>query len=365
MLADIHSGARRPIDCVRESAPREPDGSAPHAAAGGALSPIPGFVTADVATIRELARARHFAASHLSVLISGESGTGKELLAEGVHLASPRAARPWVPVNCGALPPSLEEAELFGARRGAFTGAVADRVGLIEEASGGTLFLDEVGEMGPATQAKLLRVLEQGEVRRLGENRVRKVDVRIVAATNRTLEARIRAGTFREDLYYRLCGAPIHVPPLRERPDDVPLLVAHLLGQLSRRYGGSVGVEPGVTRALRRRRWPGNVRQLRNEVERAAIIARAEDRAVRICDFAAEPERSREDGFSERVAAFERGLILDALRTANGNRTLAARLLGGMKRTTLIGKIRRLGIDGESEGGGGAPPASLNGAGGA
>lgn len=327
------------------------------ASARAALSSVPGFVTGDLTTIRMLHRARHFAASHLPVLLLGESGTGKELLALGIHRLSPRAGGAWVAVNCGALPESLEEAELFGARRGAFTGAVGDRVGLVEEATGGTLFLDEVGEMGAATQAKLLRFLEQGEIRRLGENRVRRLDVRIVAATNRELEARVGDGTFREDLYYRLCGAPLRVPPLRERPDDVPLLVSHIIGRFARRYEARLDVEPGVVDELRRRPWPGNVRQLRNEVERAAVLAVAEQRKIAVDDFPAAFASVATSGFVERVASFERTLIVEALEAADGNRTLAARLLGGVARTTLIGKMRRLGIEPRRANGDGASAA--------
>ena len=293
-----------------------------------------------------LRRARDYARSHLPVLIEGPSGTGKELLAEGVHRLSARRHGPWIAVNCGALPAGLLESELFGVRKGAFTGASQDRVGLIESAHDGTLFLDEVGEMEGPTQAKLLRFLEQGEIRRLGENDVRRVDVRVVAATNRELRARAREGQFRPDLYYRLCGAPLHVPPLVERPQDIPLLLGHILDRLAARYAVRPEIDADVAAGLRRRPWPGNVRQLRNEVERAAVIAWAERRAIALSDFPRHDDDALEEdtSFTRRVAAYERALIVEALERSGWNKTQAARHLGGIKRTTLIGKMQRLGI---------------------
>ncbi len=312
----------------------------------GVASPIPGFVTCDRRTFDMLRRARDYARSHLPVLIEGPSGTGKELLAEGVHRLSARRRGPWIAVNCGALPAGLLESELFGVRRGAFTGASNDRVGLIESADDGTLFLDEVGEMEAPTQAKLLRFLEQGEIRRLGENDVRRVDVRVVAATNRDLRSRSREGTFRADLFYRLCGAPLTVPPLVERPQDIPLLVAHILDRLASRHGVRPEIDAEVAPGLRRRRWPGNVRQLRNEVERAAVVAWAERRTISLGDFPRHEDDLAPEGpsFTRRVAAYERALIVEALERSGWNKTRAAHYLGGLKRTTLIGKMRRLGI---------------------
>ncbi len=318
-------------------------------AGAAASTPIPGFVTADPATFVLLKQARHFARSHLPVLIEGESGTGKELMAAGIHNLSGRRTAAWVPVNCGALPAGLQEGELFGARRGAYTGATADRAGLIESAHGGTLFLDEVGEMSPATQAKLLRFLEQGEIRRLGENHVRRVDVRVVAATNRDLRQAVSRGGFRTDLYYRLCGAPLHIPPLRDRIGDVRLLIRYFLGRLERRYAIRVRMERGTPDALMRLTWPGNVRQLKNEVERAAVLAAAESREILAVDFHAEEAAGCNGSLAARVAAFERGLILEALDRTGWNRTRAAEFLGGVKRTTLIGRMRRLGITGPTE----------------
>jgi len=309
-----------------------------------AASPIPGFVTCDPLALSVLKRARDYASSDLPVLIQGASGTGKELLAEAIHRISGRTGA-WVPVNCGALPAGLQESELFGVRRGAFTGAAADRMGLIEEANAGTLFLDEVGEMEPSTQAKLLRFLEQGEIRRLGENRVRRVEVRIVAATNRNLPDRVEAGKFRIDLYYRLCGAPLVIPSLDDRPADIPLLLRFFAHRYETRYGVKLTLEPSLTSELQRLGWPGNVRQLRNETERAAVIAEAERRPIGIADYPRVIAPIGASSFDARVAAFERRLILDALERARWNKTRAAAYLGGLKRTTLIGKMQRLGIE--------------------
>ncbi|MCW8141069.1 MAG: sigma-54-dependent Fis family transcriptional regulator, partial [Planctomycetota bacterium] len=207
------------------------------------------------------------------VVIEGESGTGKELVARAIHARSPRAQGPLVAVNCGAIPEALVEAELFGHVKGSFTGAHADRAGLIEAADGGTLFLDELGELPLDAQAKLLRVLESGEVRRVGSGDVRTVDVRVVAATNRDLKRAIVEGGFREDLFYRLAVFRLRLPPLRERPQDVPRLVAHTLTTLGR---PDAIVEPEAMRVLVGRRWPGNVRELKNVLERALALSGGE-----------------------------------------------------------------------------------------
>jgi Nif-specific regulatory protein len=214
------------------------------------------------------------AASPIAVLIEGETGTGKELVARGIHQASARAEAPFVAVNCAALPEPLLESQLFGHRRGAFTGATQDHRGFFEAASGGTILLDEVGDMPPAMQAKLLRVLQEGEVVPVGDTRVRRVDVRIVSATNSDLRAAVAARSFREDLYYRLAAFPIRIPPLRDRREDIPLLVGHMLGIAAARHHKTIpGVAQPALDLLVAFDWPGNIRELQNEIERAVALA--------------------------------------------------------------------------------------------
>jgi two-component system, NtrC family, response regulator AlgB len=219
-----------------------------------------------------MALAKQVAASNISVLIEGESGTGKELLARLIHQESDRGGRPFVTVNCGALPHALLESELFGHVRGAFTGAVKDRQGRFEAADGGTVFLDEVGELEPSTQVKLLRFLQSKEFERVGESVTRKVDVRILAATNRNLEEAVKGGSFREDLFYRLNAVRLKLPPLRERTGDIPLLVQHFLGK----FGARGEIADEALMALQAYPWKGNVRELENVIERAAILSRNE-----------------------------------------------------------------------------------------
>lgn len=215
------------------------------------------------------------AESPIPVLLQGETGTGKELIARGIHGNGPRYEGPFVAVNCAALNEALLESELFGHRRGAFTGAIADHKGLFEAASGGTIFLDEVGEMAPSLQAKLLRVLEESEIMPVGETRARKVDVRVISATNRDLNDECESGRFRSDLFFRLATFPIHLPPLRERREDIPILARSALGVAAMRHGKRVaGFTPEVLDALSRFHWPGNVRELRNEIQRAVALVR-------------------------------------------------------------------------------------------
>ena len=268
------------------------------------------------------------------VLITGESGTGKELLARRIHRRSKRAAKPFVAINCAALPETLAESELFGHERGAFTGADRQRAGRFEEANGGTLFLDEVGDLSAAVQAKLLRALEERMVRRVGGARDIPVDIRLIAATNRDLTE----PAFRSDLYFRLAVVRLEIPPLRERIDDIPILARQLLASLARKHGVAVPpLTPEATNALREHRWPGNVRELRNVLERALVLRGAEP--IRATDVAVEtspsPIASRDELEKERV--------LEALRQAHGNREEAARFLGVSVRT-LYYRLSRLGL---------------------
>ncbi len=232
---------------------------------------LPGMVGTSEA-MRQLASLVRVVARHsTSVLITGETGAGKELVAEAVHKLSPRADKPFITVNCAAIPEALIEAELFGHTRGAFTGAVQSRLGKIHAAQGGTIFFDEIGELPLASQAKLLRFLESGEVQRLGTSDVFRLDARVVAATNVDLEKRVQQGSFREDLFYRLSVFPIELPPLRERLEDVPLLARHFVGRLTGNM--EVSLDPETEAKLAGHQWPGNVRELRNVIERAFVLA--------------------------------------------------------------------------------------------
>lgn len=287
-----------------------------------------------------------------TVLIQGETGTGKEVIARAIHAASGR--QPLVAVNCSALPESLLEAELFGHVRGAFTGAVNQRVGRFEQANGGTLFLDEIGEMPVSLQAKLLRVLQERELQRLGSSETVRVDIRVVAATNVDIQERVREGRFREDLYYRLNVVPMRLPPLRERMEDIPILVRYFLHRICREEGVA-GKEVSADALLRlsRLEWPGNVRQLENAVEMA--VALSGDRPMLdLADFPA-PDKLRpfpvrdaapfiavpDHGldFEQTVGRIERSIVEQALRISGGNKTLAADLLR-LKRTTLAAKLK-------------------------
>jgi len=279
----------------------------------------------------------------VTVLVTGESGTGKERVAEAIVAGSRRADKPFVRFNCASLTPELAEAELFGHAKGAFTGAVKARPGLFREADGGTLLLDEVGELHPGTQAKLLRVLQEGEIRPVGEDRPQPVDVRILAATHRNLTQLASEGRFREDLLYRLKVVILEIPPLRERPVDIPVLARHFLAQACRRFG----VPPIVLKSewlarLSAYRWPGNVRELGNVIESA--VAMSPDGTIDPAFFP-DPAGPTEaphalTKFKEQVAAFERGLIVAAMDAAKGNQSEAARLLD-MGRATLQDKLRK------------------------
>ncbi|MEO6526291.1 MAG: sigma-54 dependent transcriptional regulator [Gemmatimonadaceae bacterium] len=286
-----------------------------------------------------------------TALVTGESGTGKELVARHIHDASPRANRPFVAVNCGAIPEALLESELFGHTKGAFTGASAERQGMFEEADGGTIFLDELGDMPLPLQVKLLRALQEGEVRRVGDNASRSVDVRVVAATARDLESDVAEGRFRADLYYRVNVVRIHLPALRERTEDVPELVRHFVDRFNRRLGLHVtGVTPAAMRALVDYPWPGNVRELENVVERAMVLTDGPQLDLEQLPTLASPA-ARSNGthspldlsVKRRTDELERALIKEALERTRGNRTRAAKLLD-LSHRALLYKIRDYGL---------------------
>jgi DNA-binding NtrC family response regulator len=301
-----------------------------------------GIVARSEAMRGVLELARRVAAVDSTVLVTGESGVGKERLARLIHDASARSGGPFLAINCAAVPETLLESELFGHARGSFTGADADRTGLFEAAAGGTLLLDEVGEIPPAMQAKLLRVLQEREVRRVGENRARKVDARVLAATNRALEAEVAAGRFRQDLYYRLRVVELRVPPLRARPDDVLPLARILLASSAQRFRRKVsGLTPAVTDLLVRYAWPGNVRELENAMERAVALAQG-DRIVPE-DL---PEEIRAAATAPRsapgirpLAEVEREHVLAALDAHGGNQARTAAVLG-IGTATLYRKLK-------------------------
>jgi DNA-binding NtrC family response regulator len=298
-----------------------------------------------------LSLAERIAASDLPVLVTGENGTGKELLARSVHLKSRRRAGPFIPVNCGALAETLLESSLFGHVKGAFTGATRDHRGLFAEADGGTLFLDEIGDMTPALQVKVLRALETGDFLPVGAERPVHVDVRLVSATNKDLGKMQQAGTFREDLYWRIKGVQIHLPPLRERASDLPLLAKHFLNQCAHLCpdGRPKLLSEAAADALLAHPWPGNLRELRHEMQRATVLAGAR-REIQPEDlsFSGE-ERPRPSAASghltlqQKVEALERREIEEALRRCNANRTHTAEALG-LSRQGLLKKLERYGL---------------------
>ncbi len=309
-----------------------------------------GLVAESVAMRQAVEVAGRVAAHATTVLLTGESGTGKEVLARYIHRQGPRSAERFVAVNCAAIPDQLLESELFGHVRGAFTGATADRTGLFEEASGGTLLLDEVAELPPPLQAKLLRALEEGMVRRVGASTETKVDVRLIAATARPLEEMIRDGSFREDLFYRLNVVRIHLPPLRDRPEDVAALATQYVAQAGARQGRSLQLTPAGLGKLLEWRWPGNVRELRNAVERAAVLSTTG--VLDAGDFLlGDPRQPLAAGggavkLKPQVEALEKTVIEEALQRAEGNRRQAAQTLGVSLRT-LFYKLNRYGLGGE------------------
>jgi len=296
--------------------------------------------------------------SDAPVLVTGETGTGKELVARAIHRHGARAARRFVPLNCGAMPEGLLESELFGHLRGAFTGAVVDKKGLFEEARGGTLFLDEIGEMSQALQVRLLRALETGEVRPVGSSRAATVDVRVIAATHRDLERAAREGRFREDLFYRLHVFAIRLPPLRERREDIPLLIAHFLAGLAARGRGAAALTPAAVAALAGNDWPGNVRELENTLER--LVAEARGGAIDVADLPP-ALRKRSAPLAEplftglpSLEELEKRYLRHVLAEVKGNRSRAAEVLG-IDRRTLYRMAERFGIELADGDKGGAP----------
>ncbi|HEY0593988.1 MAG TPA: sigma 54-interacting transcriptional regulator, partial [Thermoanaerobaculia bacterium] len=305
-------------------------------------------IVGDSRAMRDLlASAKRVARRDVAVCIEGESGVGKELIARAIHDASPRRPKPFVPLNCAVLPDNLIESELFGHARGAFTGADRDRPGLIEAADGGTLFLDEIGEMPLTAQAKLLRFLQESEFRRVGESATRHADVRLVVATNRKLEAEVDRGRFREDLYYRIRGVELRVPPLRERAGDILLLARYFLAREHRRHGGAAAFSDEVESALATWSWPGNVRELEHAVRSAhafaaeAPVIQLEHLSARLQE--ARPTRRANGSFFDEVTRFRRNLVERSLAECEGNQARAAKLLG-ISRQALAYQIRELGV---------------------
>ena len=284
------------------------------------------------------------AARDVNVLICGASGTGKELVANALVAASDRTDKPLIKFNCAALPRDLAEAELFGHSSGAFTGATRSRRGLFREADGGTLFLDEVGELDLVIQGKLLRVLQEGEVRPVGEDRARQVDVRLVAATHRDLQSEVDAGRFREDLFYRLHVVVIQIPPLRDRPEDIDPLVDHFLDKYARRFGlPACQLGPATRARLRSQEYRGNVRELENTIERMVALSGGGQLGDGDLPGAGADQDTPGLGLRQRVEAFERGLVLEQLKRCGGNRSETARQLK-IGRVTLLDKIKKYGI---------------------
>jgi formate hydrogenlyase transcriptional activator len=335
----IHSigNANSPIywgdQFLDEKLPGEPD-----------FEGIEGIVGQSAALRQVLEMVEMVAPSDSTVLLLGETGTGKELIARAIHERSRRNQRPFVKLNCVAIPSGLLESELFGHERGAFTGAVAQRIGRFELASEGTAFLDEIGEMPVELQPKLLRVLQEREFERLGSMRTIRTNARLIAATNRNLEQMIAEKEFRSDLYYRLSVFPIRIPALRERPEDIPLLVRHFTQKYADRMRKHINTIPAVAmRSLTRRHWSGNIRELENVIERAVILTRGDTLQVALDEM----ETPAPTAFGlERCAAVERDEILRVLRDTNGQvagpQGAAARM--AIKRTTLISRMKKLGI---------------------
>jgi transcriptional regulator with GAF, ATPase, and Fis domain len=316
------------------------------------------MVGASVEMRRVYALVERLAPTQMTVLVQGDTGTGKELVARAIHDFSPRARHPFVAVDCGAIAPNVIESELFGHVRGAFSGAVSDRRGLFEEADGGTLFLDEIGELPLALQAKLLRALETREIRRVGGNSAKRVDVRLIAATNRGLARSVNDGSFREELYYRLAVGEIHLPPLHARRGDIPLLAQHFYGEFA---GGDGAIPEGLLSALLTRSWPGNVRELRNFIERCVSLGWEGIGPVKVSpdvvpglEALIPLDRPMKDARQAWMDQFERGYVSGQLRKTGGNVTRAAEAAGVSRRffqraMARLG-MRSLDVDADTDG---------------
>jgi transcriptional regulator with GAF, ATPase, and Fis domain len=314
------------------------------------------IVGSSPALLETLDLAARMAASDATVLLAGETGTGKELVAKAIHLRSNRRDRPFVAINCGAVHRELLESELFGHVKGSFTGAFTHKKGKIEMADGGTLLLDEIGEMPLQLQVRLLRVIQEREIEKIGATSSTKVDVRIIAATHRDLLAMVKQGTFREDLYYRILVVPITLPPLRNRPGDVEILVDHFFLKFRTRYNRrDLTLQPGLMRLLVEYSWPGNVRELENAVERMVLLSRGNELTTADLPESIRPQpvvepiaaTSAREGGPPTLQELEQKLIVQALKECGGNQTRAARYLG-ISRRTLAYRLEKYGLHGES-----------------
>ncbi len=291
------------------------------------------------------------APTRATVLLCGESGVGKDVIARAIHQHSPRAGKPFVKINCTALPENLMESELFGYEKGAFTGANTSKLGKFEQADTGTVFLDEIGDVPPPVQVKLLRILQEREFERLGSNKTRHIDVRVLAATNVDLRAALEEGRFREDLYYRLNVLPINIPPLRDRREDIPYLANHFLHKLVRETGGQAeSISPAAMDKLMQYSWPGNVRELENVIERSVVLARGQ--VLEVDDIRLDTAPRSRTATTEAtflpegmtLDEYEKSILREALQRANGNKSLAARMLG-LTRNALRYRLTQIGIE--------------------
>ena len=310
-----------------------------------------GNIVGRSAAMREIfATVERVAPTRATVLLAGESGVGKDMIARAIHQHSPRAARPFVKINCTALPENLMESELFGYEKGAFTGANTTKPGKFEQADTGTVFLDEIGDVPASVQVKLLRILQEREFERLGSNKTRHIDVRVLAATNVDLREALEQGTFREDLYYRLNVLPIDIPPLRERKEDIPFLADHFVKKFAGDVGGRIeSISEGAIQKLMQYHWPGNVRELENVIERSMVLSPGPVLQLEDIRLDSAPSRARPaaDTFLPEgmtLDEFEQSIIREALKRANGNKSQAARMLG-LTRNALRYRLQQMGIE--------------------